>query len=260
MNKYQKMDEEKMLAMQYSKRDIEVIDVYKKVVDKVNGFCNELGIRNVSDIFNVFSILAHEGYLSYGRNMALEPSDNFDIYLFEGADILIGKGNCRNFSNFLELLYRTRGNDSFVVANYLYGVNDSNFNRTSRLLQRMFKFNHACCLVEENDVQYIFDPSNVEAYVHKGLKYQTGNRDGKLRINFDKTYLLNAMTKEDLNKIKTFPRVYLSYDDKKKQYIESKAGVLSSAIFNELNNTDCMEEFHESIKYELSYVKRLTKK
>lgn len=109
MNKYQRMDEEKMLAMQYSSKEMEVIDIYNTVLDKANKFCDGLGVQNVSDVFNVFNILVHEGYLSYEQNIAIKPSLHFDIYGYEGADILVGEGNCRHFSNFLKLLYEKRG-------------------------------------------------------------------------------------------------------------------------------------------------------
>ena len=67
------------------------------------------------------------------------------------------------------------------------------------------------------------------------------------------------MSEGQLKKIKSFPSVYLKFDEDKRKGIESKAGVIRSSVFNQLNNTDCLDYFHESIQYELKQAKKLSK-
>ena len=181
----------------------------------------------------------------------------FNIFPYDGADLLIGRGNCLHFSNFLKCLYERMGNETYILANYLYGARDSNFNEFSRIVQKIFRFNHACCLVIEDNLPYIYDSANVEAYLYGGNKYQFGNHGGKLRVNFDKTYLLNDITLEQISRIKTYPSLYKFIDEEKRQDIEKSYDKINSTIFQRLDQTDCMDKFHESIKPYLIKVKKL---
>lgn len=259
MNKYEKMDLEKVLAKDYSSRELEIIDLYRKVIDCFVMFCNDLRAKNVSDIFNVFSILAHNGYLSFDCDIQIGSKDGFDIFQHEGADLLVGTGNCLNFSDFLKDIYNKMDNKAYVVANYLYGVKDSSFSQVDRLIQRILMFNHACCLVVEENVPCIFDPLNVEAYLYSNDKYQYGNHGGKLRINFDKTYLLNDITLDQFNTIKTYPKLYNSIGNEKRQSLEKSLGKINPVLFEKLDQTNCMERFHEVIKPYLVKAKKIQK-
>lgn len=259
MNKYAKIDYAKSLAKKYSNVDLEVIEIYENIIKELDIFCKSLDASNVSEVFNIFSILSHNGYLSYNKLITLGPTKSFDIFNYEGSSILVGTGNCLNFSNFLKRLYIYMGYESFVIANYLYNVKDSNFDTINRIVQRILKFNHACCFVFENNIPYIFDPLNVEAYLYKNDKYQVGNHGSKLRVNFDKTYLLNTMSLDQLSDLRSSSKIYLSMDKNEKSNIDNNLGKIKKPLFDILNNTDCMEEFHEKIKPDLKRVKKLQK-
>lgn len=259
MNKYQKIDNKRYLMLQYSPKEQEIIEIYQQVINKIAVFCNTLGTKNVSEIYNVFGILAHEGYLSHSQEIALKPSKTFDILGYEGADILIGKGNCRNFSNFLKLIYEKMGYESWIIANYLYDTEDANFNNVHRLIQRISRLNHACCLVEEDKIPYIFDSLNMESYIYKEPKHQIGKRGSKIKINYKWTYFFNTINQAQLNKIQNYPQMYQLLPEEKRILAESKVGTIRPIVFNELNNTDCMHQFYESIHYELTQAKKLAK-
>lgn len=259
MNKYEKMDLEKTLEKNYSSRELEIIDLYGNVIDCFMTFCNDLGTQNVSDIFNVFSILAHNGYLSFDCDIQVGSKNGFDIFQYEGADLLVGAGNCLNFSDFLKAIYNKMDNKAYVLANYLYGVKDSNFSQVDRLIQRILRCNHTCCLVVEEGVPCIFDTLNVEAYLYSNNKYQYGSHGGKLRINFDKTYFLNDITLEQFNTIKTYPKLYNLISNEKRQSLEKSFGKINPVLFEKLDQTNCMECFHEVIKPYLVKVKKMQK-
>ena len=250
MDKYEKMDIQKFAASNYASKDNLVIGLYKNVIQQTVEFMDEVGVKDVNDTFNVFSILVHNGYLSYDKKMTPSSDKTFDIFGYEGADILLGNGNCLNFANFLKQIYQEQGHESYVVANYM-NIKDSNFNAFNRLMQLVLRFNHAVTYVNADDTPYMFDSLNVEAFLYNGAIIQKGNKGDKLTVNFDKTYLLNDMSFEQLRGVKRVHSMYMVKDITDQMDIQQKFGKINPETYALLNDSDCMDQFHENIAVDL---------
>ena len=95
--------------------------------------------------------------------------------------------------------------------------------------------------------------------MYNNNKVQYGNHGGRLRVNLDKTYLLNDITMEQFEGVKNSPSCYRTILQEKRNIIEKNAGKVDANIYKMLDQTDCMDDFYNMISPCLAKAKKLQK-
>ena len=137
----------------FEENNSEFIDLYDNYLDVLSDYYKELDLDN---IFNEFSFMLKNGYLSYGYLFeAGEPE--LDANKYGGIDVINGKGVCRNINCCFTDLLKKMGYD----AGNMYGILEDG--------KKLYaKPNHVITWVKVNDKIYLYDVTNNVKY-KKGL-------------------------------------------------------------------------------------------
>ena len=181
-------------AMLYSKsaiynrdeRCIEIINIYKSLLDKMSKLAKELNISNSLELSILFSYLLWNGYLSKTKKHIFNPNNRDEILGLLFIEITNGKGVCRNYSEMLKDFLEYSGYRSVILENNLNNINidytmdiKKRKNKHESIPEKTSIFNrkpnHVFNLIEDQGF-YIYDSTNL-------LLYQLKNRNTAVLIN-----------------------------------------------------------------------------
>ena len=126
---------------------------YIKFIKKVVVLMKELGITSSIDYAYTLEFLIHRGILSTEPFSYKRKID--DILGIEGASVILGGGECRNFAKFYDHVFHNAG---LSIANY--HCNDYK----SAYLRDIMPANHMINIINHNNTRYGFDAYNQRVY------------------------------------------------------------------------------------------------
>jgi hypothetical protein len=180
----------------------EIKKMYTEIIENTKDLYNELGIIDPTHIFSVYSYMLKRGYFSTNMDFAYGFTSK-DLSRLLGADIIAGRGVCRNISSFLVDLYNSMGilslplsvNVSRKTLNQIEEISEmtmkvDNQKDKLKILSKILTFlkfsNHMITLAEKNDKTYIFDPTNDCACTGTNVKQISliGNDKARMLVSY----------------------------------------------------------------------------
>lgn len=155
----------------------ELKEMYDEIIKNTSSMLKELNVSDPTTLFALYVYLYRSGYLSY--NHLFKYSNNMkDFPLLQGIDVVRGTGVCRSISSFFTDLCIEQGlNASNISVNTTSATcrglqkmspielaedkQSQKFVKTVSTLTKLIPLpNHLITLVEDNEMCYIFDPTN----------------------------------------------------------------------------------------------------
>ena len=153
----------------------EAIDEYLKYLVLIREFLEGFKIKD--ELLNAILInaLIRIGFFSAGNNFVQNEVESKKLRIFQGIQIILGQGCCRNFSLFYQDIFQGNINHSLI-----YGGIIGNNLRKSMVLSA--QTNHLINLVSHNGTLYGYDFNNklVFAFVDKYKMYAIDNPSIKM--------------------------------------------------------------------------------
>lgn len=152
---------------------------YKCIIDSTAQLCHELNLKDSMDIFVVFNYLLWNGYFSKDKDYVYTMSGRTNLWGHFGTDIINGQGVCLNKSHMLDSLLKTMNYESHMIINKVSKKMSRDYKpdierkikKPGQLSIKLGAFllspitsiagNHACTLVEKDNVYYVYDPTNL---------------------------------------------------------------------------------------------------
>lgn len=261
----------------------ELKSMYNEVIKNTSALLKELNINDPATLFAIYVYLYRDGYLSY--NHSFKYSNNMkDFATLSGLDVIRGTGVCRSISSFLTDLYNEQGytatdlmvNTSGKTCKNLQKIStnvlkeDSTgkklVNAVSVITKIKFIPNHLITLVKDNNISYIFDPTN-DGF----LQYDTKNKitiPNNKALTMTNNLLIQTMQKYyglvkslSIKEIKSMLKTpSISDETYKEKYIE---GLLlcknNLLLFEELynNNIKLYEDIYNLSNEQRDLIRRL---
>lgn len=248
---------------------IEVMNIYKSLLDKMSKLAKELNVSNSLELSILFSYLLWNGYLSKTKKHEFKANNKDEIVGLQFIDITNGKGVCRNYSEMLKDFLNNNGYNSVILANYLYAniKVDYRMNIDGRKLYQMSdmsesisfkkkKANHAFNLIDDKGL-YIYDPTNLLIYDLKNrntAKLVNGKGKNIIYPFISYGFCYSKSDEQLLDKIFTEDSFTSPYN---------KTDFISTAeVYLELlkNNTSLLEDFYTEAKSDIDGISEETKK
>jgi hypothetical protein len=180
----------------------EIKKMYTEIIENTKDLYNELGIIDPTHIFSVYSYMLKKGYFSANMDFAYGFTSK-DLSRLLGADVIVGRGVCRNISSFLVDLYNNMGilslplsvNATKKTLTQIEEISEiamkvDNQKDKLRILSKILTFlkfpNHMITLAEKDGKAYIFDPTNDCACTGINIKQISllGNDKARMLVSY----------------------------------------------------------------------------
>ncbi len=236
----------------YTKDVSEISELYNQFIKNYNELNKMLNLTNPVEINTLFSNLLYDGYLSKDKKFEFSEEQIKDIYNLSGADIITGKGVCRNISatltdilndygiksSQLSVFYDDSLEDIEAIKNELNRFLDEilcndNQKLIKELLKKIINKNHNTGLI--SDI----------VSLKKGVEKIFGNHEITYSINNDKIYFLDP----------THSTVYRLSKENRKILLENDEKVLITFQIK-TNHSKCVLNVNKEL---FSKYKRITK-
>ena len=154
---------------------------YNVVLKNIEILINELNFKDPVQIFSLYVYMYVNGYLSINKHFEYS-SDMKDFSKMSGVDVIRGNGVCRSISGMLTDIYSQVGYNSVALPVYANNSSIKNLqnlyyksdnismvvNGNSKTLVKFIEIltkiiplsNHQITMVEKDNINYIFDPTN----------------------------------------------------------------------------------------------------
>ena len=177
---------------------------YHVILNKVKTLFSELSIDCSLDLCVFYTIMLQKGYFSINKSNIYEGKNIMNIDNYFAFDVFNGQGCCLNYSDFLVDILSCCGYSSTIAVNFL---SSNPLNNIKYLVLKNFPFksaNHASALILDNNMPYIFDPTNITAFEcinnEKAIDYLLDRR-----MSIDKLHSLTLCdSKKKLHIMKKF--------------------------------------------------------
>jgi hypothetical protein len=266
----------KMLAEDTIKKYPDSIEAYKSIINSTAQLCHELNLKDSMDIFVVFNYLLWNGYFSKDKNYIYTLSERKNLMGYFGTDIINGKGVCLNKSYMLDNILNTMDYKSYMICNKVpkkiirdYKPNiERRIKKHGQIPMKINAFlfspitnitgNHACTLVEKDDVYYVYDPTNL--CVFKLDKFLQAGIIGGTGIIDIKPYSLSWFGNLDNKKITEIVESYKNVENETHPYdIEDIKSSFESNLELCRNNTGLFNDFYNANEPNRSRVLKIFK-
>jgi len=136
-------------------------DIYKQFICLVAKLIEELGLKNNSFSYSyLVAKLIHKGYLSNGFQFVVDEENSLSLFGFQGIDVALGSGCCRNTSSIHENIFNTLNLPGDVIP--CVSQNDLYLSAAYQTNP-----NHALNLLKYDGVYYAHDTLNQIFYKFK---------------------------------------------------------------------------------------------
>ena len=180
----------------------ELKTMYDKVIENTTILMEELDITDPVSIETMYVYLYRNGYLSANHTFEYNSSMK-DLPQLLGMDVVRGSGVCRSIASMLSDIYREFGFNESVLSVYAgsdilkamkedsintkLNVSDDEKTRTFRQLvmgitSKMKIPNHLITMVEDNGINYIFDPTSDGFLQYTGSNNLSLSQDNLLHM------------------------------------------------------------------------------
>lgn len=154
---------------------------YKKILDSTCILASELSISNSLELSILFSYLLYNGYYSKTGEHKYKLEDRSIIPGFFSYDIFNGNGVCLNYSTMLSDILRNNGYKATIIVNKVHDVDKPEYKMkiargivdpkiNTKIIHSLLSplsnltGNHACTLIIDNDMPYIYDSTNLTMF------------------------------------------------------------------------------------------------
>jgi len=235
------------------------LEIYKEILLSTKKLANELNLTNSLELCVLYTYLLWNGYFSKDKTLMHKNSGRIVIPGMYAQDIMSGIGTCLNFSDMLTdflnefnldsatlisiLNYKIRFNSNINIKRNIQGTQNSN-NRSKLPLSKKITGTHALNLIKENNKYYIYDPSNLCAFIIRNKKNAINISDkGKIPLKPYTSYSYNFSDKainllSDFEKTKNFESPYSN-----KEFEETFVQCL-----NLFNNNSLLNDYYDEVK------------
>ena len=154
---------------------------YKKILNSTSILASELSISNSLELSILFSYLLYNGYYSKTGEHKYKLENRSIIPGFFSYDIFNGNGVCLNYSVMLSDILINNGYKATIIVNKLHDVANPEYMMkiergivnpkiNTKIIHSLLSplsnliGNHACTLIIDNDMPYIYDPTNLTMF------------------------------------------------------------------------------------------------
>ena len=240
--------------------------LYDEVINNIGIFLKDLNIIEPISIFTTYVYMYRSGYFSYNKEFTYS-TDMKDFAKLNGLDVISGKGVCRSISSMLTDIYNKLGMPSYnLMVNSsketLNNINelcpiklnvDNNSNKFIKFIEIITSHfplaNHLITTVEQNNKNYIFDPTN-DCFLQYTDKNRLGLANNTIYSMTNYTFGLSGIIANSLgqfsndislkNKRGQLQLSTITNEEYEKKYLE--------ALKTCLENKELFEEFHQNNK------------
>jgi len=217
---------------------IKIKNIYNKIISNYIELNNNLNLTNIIEIYLLYTILVHKGYLSKKHKFTIgtkkTESDLIKCNLIKGADVINGLGVCRHLSAMLKDIYDKMNINNEIIPVYFYNVGEE--------IKTYPLGNHVINLVSENNKTFYLDPMNTCKWDKVGknilVTYDNNALDISSIANWIDIIDYNNMNVVALQNIKRL--LSLNSIMSKKEYESIKKNL----IYIYENNLDFFEKFY----------------